>query len=92
MRLMTPERPYTEIGNVFASLAKKRNAHNYHAIAEHLLKTTRYEVSPHIVAEYLEGAGLPESEFFQAFAEAFSLTLEERRDLAWLYCYGYTPS
>jgi hypothetical protein len=81
---MNEERPSKELGDLIVSLAQKRHAHDHHAIAEHVQKTTRYKVSPHVLAEYLDGTALPEPEFFPAFAEAFSLTVEERRDLAWL--------
>ena|SRR4051794_20256238 len=86
------ERPYKELGDLLASLARKRHAHGPYAIAEHLSNFIGYEVNLHMIRRYLYGAALPEQEFFPAFAEAFSLTVEERRDLAWAYCYGYTTS
>jgi hypothetical protein len=86
------ERPHKNLGALLASLARKRHAHDHYAIAEHLKNSVGYEVGPDMLQRYLYGAHFPEPEFFRAFAKAFSLTVEERRDLAWLYCYGYTPS
>ena len=86
------ERPCKELGDLLASLAQQRHAHDYYAIAEHLRNSVGYEVSPHMLKRHLYGDSFPEPEFFSAFAEAFSLTVEERRNLAWLYCYGYAPS
>ena len=85
------ERPYRELGDLLDGLVRECRTHEPHAIAEHLQEATDYKVSPQRVASYLHGASLPEPPFFPAFAEAFSLTAEERRDLAWLYSYGCLP-
>jgi hypothetical protein len=77
--------------HTIASLAQRRYAHDHYSIAEHLKEAAGYEVSHHTLAEYLYGAALPEPEFFCAFAQTFSLTVEERRNLAWTYIYGYLP-
>jgi hypothetical protein len=86
------EEPYKELGDLLASLAQRRYAHDHYSIVELLKEAAGYEVSHHTLAEYLYGAALPEPEFFCVFAQAFSLTVQERRALAWLYCYGYVPT
>jgi DNA-binding NarL/FixJ family response regulator len=86
------DRPYRELGDFLDSLVRECLTHEPHTIAEHIGKVADYEVSPQRVASYLYGTSLPEPPFFPAFAEAFSLTAEERKDLAWLYSYGCLPN
>jgi hypothetical protein len=83
--------PYNELGNLLASLAQEHHAHDPYAIVQYLGNSVGYTVSPHMLQSYLYGAALPEPESFCAFAKAFSLTVEERRNLAWTYIYGYLP-
>jgi hypothetical protein len=85
------EGTYKELGDLLSSIAQRRHVYEPHAIAEHLKEAAGHEVSHHTLAEYLYGAHFPEPEFFCAFAQAFSLTVEERRNLAWTYIYGYFP-
>jgi hypothetical protein len=43
------------------------------------------------ISEYLRGERWPRAEFLPAFAEAFSLTVVERRLLAWAYTFSEAP-
>jgi hypothetical protein len=83
--------PSNEFGELLASLAQQRHAHDPYAIVQHLENSVGYTVSPDMLQSYLYGEALPEQEFFCAFVEAFSLTAQERRNLAWVYIYGYLP-
>jgi hypothetical protein len=85
-------RPYKELGDLLASLAQNCHTLDHDVIARHIEKAVGYRVSPHVLAKYLYGSSLPEPEFFRAFAEAFSLSIQERRALAWAHSYGYIPS
>ncbi len=49
------------------------------------------DLSREEISDYLHGERWPEPEFIRAFAEAFSLTVKERRLLAWAYTFSEAP-
>ena len=85
------DKPYRELGNLLSSLAHKHHIYEHRLLAKHLQEATGYGVSCDMLARYLRGESLPEPLFVRAFAKAFRSSAEERRNLAWLYSYGYLP-
>ncbi len=83
--------PYRDLGNLLAGMALKRLARDPSTIGERIAETTDHAVDPQEVLDYLEGARCPTPKFIPAFAEAFSLTVEERRRLAWVYTFSELP-
>lgn len=84
-------RSYVRLGNHLAAVAAKRRAGEPRAIASSIERATGHAVSHREVSSYLDGEGLPNPGFMRAFAEAFSLTREERRRLAWMYTFSKLP-
>ncbi len=80
--------PYNELGKLLDALARSRDVRRPYNIAYYLKDATGYEVSGQAVSKYLYGESMPGRAFMEAFADAFKLTLEERRELAWVYTYG----
>jgi hypothetical protein len=80
--------PYSELGKLLDALARNRDVRGPYNIAYYLKDIDGYEVSGQAISNYLYGEYLPKHAFIEAFANAFKLTLEERRELAWLYTYG----
>jgi hypothetical protein len=85
------DKPYSELGKVLDSLARKREVRGPYNIAHRVTAVTRYKVTGQAVSHYFYGNSRPKREFVSAFAEAFDLTTEERDALAWLYTYGSNP-
>lgn len=84
-------KPYSELGKLLDSLARRQNARGPYNIARYVDKATGYAVSGQAVSKYLYGKSLPKQEFIEAFANAFALTPQERSELAWVYTYGSQP-
>jgi hypothetical protein len=82
---------YGRLGNLLATLATQRRASDPRAIARRIEEVTGHKVSHREVSDYLNGGGLPGPRFMRAFAEAFSLTVEECRKLAWMYTFSKLP-
>lgn len=83
--------PYRDLGNLLAAMALQRLSRDPYAIAERIEEVTHHAVDPREVLDYLEGIRCPNQKFIPAFAEAFSLTAEERRRLAWVYTFSEPP-
>ena len=81
-------KPYCELGKLLDNLARGRAVRGPYNIASYVENATGYEVSGQMVSKYLYGHSQPKPEFVQTFAEAFSLTPQERAELAWGYAYG----
>ncbi len=81
-------RAYSELGKLLDALARNRDVRGPYNIAYYLEDVAGYEVSGQAVSKYLYGEFLPKHAFIRAFADAFKLIPEERRELAWLYTYG----
>lgn len=84
-------RSYVRLGNHLAAIAAERRAGEPRTIASSMERATGHAVSHQEISSYLEGEGLPSPRFMRAFAEAFSLTREERRRLAWMYTFSRLP-
>ena len=85
------DKPYSQLGGLLTELALQRRASNPHAVAKLLAETTGHISDGQEISDYLSGARRPDPKFMPAFAEAFSLTVEERRKLSWLYTYSRLP-
>lgn len=83
--------PYRDLGELLAQMAVARLAGNPRAIAERVELVADHPIDPQEVLEYLEGVRYPNPRFLPAFAEAFSLTPEERKRLAWVYTFSELP-
>ena len=85
-------RSHTELlGDLFRELARVRLADTTEAIASYLVETTGDEFSYQEILCYLQGTHSPYPKFNATFAEAFMLTAEERRRLAWIYSFSKEP-
>jgi hypothetical protein len=82
---------YSRLGNLMATLATERRASDPHVIAKRIEEATGHKISHREISDYLNGVGLPGPKFMRAFAEAFSLTVEECRKLAWIYTFSKLP-
>jgi hypothetical protein len=82
---------YSRLGDLLASLATDRHAGDPRTIAERIVETTGHEVSDQEISNYLCGARCPGPKFMRAFADAFSLSAEESRKLAWIYTFSKPP-
>ena len=80
--------PYCELGKLLDILAREHDVRGPYNIASYVENATGYDVSGQLVSKYLYGKSRPKPEFVEAFADAFSLTLQERAELAWSYTYG----
>jgi len=85
----TKNKPYSELGKVLDDLAHSRGVQGPYYIAYYLKDAIDYEVSGQAVSKFLYGKSLPGHAFIKAFADAFGLTPQERRELAWVYTYGF---
>ena len=83
--------PYCDLGKLLAVMALKRSACDPFAVAQRIVEATDHAFDPEEVLDYLEGARCPNPRFIPAFAEAFSLTTEERKRLAWVYTFSELP-
>jgi hypothetical protein len=84
-------KPYCELGKMLDDLARERGVRGPYNIANHVENVTGHEVSGQVLSKYLYGEYVPKREFMKAFTEAFTLTLRERSELAWVYTYGSQP-
>jgi hypothetical protein len=84
-------KPYRRLGALLTRLAKKRSASGPTAIARRIEEATGHKVARKTLSGYLRGTRCPGPEFMHAFAEAFSLTAQERRQLAWMYTFFELP-
>lgn len=82
---------YGPLGNLLAAIAAKRRADESRTIAQCMGKATGHRVSHREISSYLGGRGLPSPKFMRSFAKTFSLTVEERRKLAWMYTFSRPP-
>lgn len=85
-------RPYERLGAFLTKLARERRASTPRTIAKCLEEATGYRVTRRTVSRYLHGTRCPAPEFMHAFAETFSLTPQERRQLAWMYAFSELPN
>lgn len=83
--------PYRDLGKLLAVMALKRATCDPFAVAQRIVETTDHAFDPQEVLDYLEGARCPNPRFLPAFADAFSLTTEERKKLAWVYTFSEPP-
>ena len=88
---MTDDEDYRKLGDLLAALALEREERDPHAIAKCIEETTDHKVGPEEISDYLHGRRCPGPAFMLAFAEAFSLTVDERRRLAWVYTFFEFP-
>ncbi|QIN77656.1 hypothetical protein GBA65_03070 [Rubrobacter marinus] len=88
---MTDGPPYRDLGKLMAAMALKRLASDPSTIAARIREAADHAVDPEDVLDYLRGARCPAPKFISAFADAFSLTVEERRRLAWMYTFSELP-
>ncbi len=84
-------KPYSELGKLLDSLARRRHVRGPYNIAWRVRETTGYKVSGQTVSKCLYGQSLPRRMFIEAFCDAFELTQQERSELAWTYTYGDLP-
>jgi transcriptional regulator with XRE-family HTH domain len=90
---------HSQLGKLLAGLASERGASTAghgrieEAIARRIQEAFSggQDFSREEISDYLHGERWPEREFIQAFAEAFSLTVKERRLLAWAYTFSEAP-
>jgi hypothetical protein len=82
---------HSRLGNLLVTLATERRASDPRAIAKRIEEATGHKVSHREISDYLYGGGLPGPKFMRAFAETFSLTVEEGRKLAWIYTFSKLP-
>ncbi len=80
-------RPYCELGKLIDLLARSRDVRGPYNIAQYVQERTDYSLSGAAVSKHLYGDSVPRRRFLVAFANAFELTEQERRELAWLYAY-----
>jgi transcriptional regulator with XRE-family HTH domain len=85
-------RPYERLGALLTKLAKKRRANGPTVIARRIEEVTGLKVTHQAISRYLRGTRCPGPEFMHAFAEAFALTTQERRQLAWMYTFSDLPN
>ncbi len=83
--------PYSELGKLLDSLARRQNVRGPYNIARYVEEVTGYAASGQAVSKCLYGKSLPKQEFIEAFANTFGLALQERSELAWVYTYGSQP-
>jgi hypothetical protein len=82
-------RPYGALGEVMYELARKRNVRGPYSIAHYM----KDQLPDHVptgpaVAKWMYGdTENPERENMQLFADAFDLSLQERKQLAWVYAF-----
>ena len=79
------------LGQVMDEMARKRGVEGPEAISEHLWQQEQYDVSDESVYEFLQGYDRPQSDFMRAFRDAFGLTDEEEKELAWVYSFHERP-
>jgi hypothetical protein len=79
------------LGDVLGELVRVRLADTPKAIASHIVEATGDEFNHQEITLYLQGTDTPPQRFISTFAEAFSLTIEERRRLAWVYSFSKEP-
>lgn len=84
-------KPYKRLGALLTRLVKNRSASGPTAIARRIEEATGHKVTHQATSHYLRGTRCPGPEFMHAFAEAFSLTVQERRQLAWMYTFFELP-
>jgi hypothetical protein len=84
-------RSYSRLGNQLVKLAAERRASDPRAIAKRIEEATGHKLSHREISDYLHGADFPEPKFMRAFAKTFSLTVEEGRQLAWMYTFSKLP-
>src|SRR4051812_45545034 len=82
------DKPYSKLGELLDTIARKRNVRGPYLVAKHITDTTGYRISGQAVSRFFYGENYPRARFIAAFADAFELTLREERELAWLYTYG----
>jgi hypothetical protein len=90
---------YSHLGEVLVGLALERGASASPAsdrgiegaIARRIEENSDRDFGREEISEYLQGRRWPRAEFLPAFAEAFSLTVKERRLLAWAYTFSESP-
>jgi hypothetical protein len=80
---------YCDLGKLLDSLARDHDVRGPYNIASYVQNATGYEVRGQMVSKYLYGHNQPKPAFVQAFADAFSLTPQERAELAWGYAFGF---
>ena len=90
-RMSAKHKPYSELGRLLDTLARRRDVRGPYGIARHLHGAAGYEVSGQSISKYLYGGCFPKRGFMKAFADAFSLTPREQSELAWYYTYGFRP-
>jgi hypothetical protein len=82
------DKPYSQLGELLDSMARKRNVRGPYAVAKHITATVEHQISGQAVSRIFYGENYPRPSFIAAFAQAFELSIEERDRLAWLYIYG----
>jgi hypothetical protein len=84
-------RRYCELGELLDELARKRGVCGPYLIAQHVEEATDFAIPGSSVSAFLYGDSRPKvgptGGFLSAFAEAFSLSDEERQQLAMTYSY-----
>jgi hypothetical protein len=79
------------LGKLLDALARSKDVRGPYNIAYYLKDVIGYKVSGAAVSQYLYGKYLPKQAFVEAFADAFELSPQERRELAWVYAYSSRP-
>jgi hypothetical protein len=85
------DRSCSRLGDLLVKLATEQCASDPRVIAKHIEEATGHKVSHREISAYIYGTGFPGPKFMRAFSEAFSLTVEEGRKLAWIYTFSKLP-
>jgi hypothetical protein len=85
------DKPYSELGKLLDSIARKRDIRGPYNVAKWISGTTDYQISGQGVSRIFYGLTWPKPSFIAAFAQAFNLSFEERDSLAWFYTYRQFP-
>ena len=93
-------RDYNDLGRLLASIARARmrppayadeNRPLEDSIASRVEERTGQRFKRQEIREYLRGSRQPSPRFIPAFAETYSLTVKERRMLAWAHAFSEQP-
>lgn len=85
-------KPYSPLGEVMDELARRRNVRGPYLVAKYVRERTGRGPSGSSFSDYFYGNITPKREVIGLFTEAFELTEEEQRELAWAYTYRYSPA
>jgi len=95
-----PVDEYGELGRLLAKIAESRTSGPVPAsadsriedlISERLEERTGERFGGREIRGYLTGSRPPPPRFIPAFAEAYSLTVKERRQVAWAHAFSEPP-